>query len=183
MPRPAYRFAILTTRRRFDSASFFFASSSPSSIFFASSISSSGESSGTFPISFKYIRTGSSTPIPSGTDRSICSTSISSSGSASSSSENRSGSISSSFDIFKTSTCFLSRKSYMRSSFSGVSSSPAKASRTSVSSRTFFLLFASSRSFDNFSSNVSVFSSIIPSFPAPDVPRVCLFASASLSQV
>ena len=102
---------VLTTRRRFASASLFLAASSPSSIRFASSISSSVDKSGTFPISLRYIRTGSSRLTPSGTERSIFSISISSSSSRFSS-ENRSSSISrSSAEIRSTSTWLASRKS------------------------------------------------------------------------
>ena len=54
-----------TTRRRLASARRFLAFSSPSSIRLASSISSSGDSRSTLPISFRYIRTGSSMARPS----------------------------------------------------------------------------------------------------------------------
>ena len=79
MPRPTYLFAMLTTSLRFASASLFLALSSPSAIRFARSTSSSAVRSGTLPISFRYILTGSSMLTPSGTDRSIFSTSTSSS--------------------------------------------------------------------------------------------------------
>ena len=68
-----------------------------------SSISSSVDSRGIFPISFKYIRIGSAREIPSGTDKSIGSA-VTSSSSSISSSRNRSGSISSS-SRRSTSTC------------------------------------------------------------------------------
>ena len=99
---------MLTTRRRFASASSFFASSSPSSMRCASSISRSALRSGTLPISFKYIRTGSSTLTPSGTERSIFSTSTSSSSDMIAS---KSTSSSSSELIRNTSMLFASRYS------------------------------------------------------------------------
>src|SRR2546426_372847 len=65
MPRPTYFFAMLTTRRRLASIRRRFASSSPRSIRLASLISSAELSSGTLPISLRYIRTGSSMLTPS----------------------------------------------------------------------------------------------------------------------
>ncbi len=83
MPRPTYFFAIETTSRRFASVSWRFASSpestsrvsaepsrrassSPASMRMASDFSCSMESSGTRPISLRYMRTGSSSERPSG---------------------------------------------------------------------------------------------------------------------
>ena len=60
MPRPTYLLAMDTTRRRLASDRRDFASSSPSAIFCASTISSSPDSKGTLPISFRYTLTGSS---------------------------------------------------------------------------------------------------------------------------
>ena len=118
IPRPTYRLAILTTRRRLASASLFLALSSPSDILLARSISSSALKRGTFPISFKYIRTGSSILIPSGTDRSIFSISTSSSSSARIRSS-ISASRSSSLPIRSTSIFIASRYSYTFSICSG----------------------------------------------------------------
>ena len=59
IPLPTYFLAIDTTKRKLLEIKMFLASSSPSSIRFAISGSSSGFKSGTRPISFKYILTGS----------------------------------------------------------------------------------------------------------------------------
>ena len=91
------------SRRPFSTLIFSIATA-PSSIFWASSISSSAERRGTLPISLRYIRTGSSTLTPSGTERSIFSTSTSSS-----SSSMISSSTSSSLLILSTSIPFCSR--------------------------------------------------------------------------
>ena len=151
---------MLTTRRRLVSASRFFASSSPASIRLANSISSSGDNREIFPISFRYMRTGSSTLMPSGTENSICSRSMSSSNSSSGSS-----SISSSFPIRRISILFASRKSKITSHFSESRLSPEKKSRISCSSRTLFFFLASAKSRCSFSSNPNTFSSICPTFP------------------
>ena len=108
---------------RFFKIAIFSFATAPSSIFWARSISSSALSSGTFPISFKYIRTGSSIETPSGTERSIFSTSISSSSSFNRSSSSTS---SSSSVILKTSILFASRKSRIFSNCSAFSSSSRK---------------------------------------------------------
>ena len=60
MPRPMYFLAMLTTSRRLASVRAFLASSSPCSMSLAYSTSCSARSSATRPISFRYIRTGSS---------------------------------------------------------------------------------------------------------------------------
>ena len=153
---------MLTTRRKFASARRFFASWSPSSIRFASSISSSAESSGTLPISFKYIRTGSSMDTPSGTERSIFSTSISSSSSTSS----RMSSSASSSVILKTSILFASRKSRIFSNLSESSCISAKKSLISWYSNIFFFFFARLNSSFNFSWNFSLAASASALFTA-----------------
>ena len=61
IPRPTYRFAMETTKRKLASAKRCFASRSPFSTAIASSFSSSLVKRGTTPISFKYMRTGSLT--------------------------------------------------------------------------------------------------------------------------
>ena len=66
MPLPTYLFAMLTTSLRLASHKRCLASSSPASILLARLISSSAVSKATLPISFKYIRTGSSTAMPFG---------------------------------------------------------------------------------------------------------------------
>ena len=130
---------MLTTRRRFASASSFFASSSPSSILCASSISLSALKSGTFPISFKYILTGSSMLTPSGTDRSIFSISTSSASSAMITS--MSTSRSSSLLIRNTSILLASRYSNTFSICSASSSISAKKSLISWISSILFFFF------------------------------------------
>ena len=123
MPLPTYLLAILTTRRRLASASLFLAFWSPFSILFASSISSSADRSGTLPISFKYILTGSSMLTPSGIDKSIFSMSISSS------SPRRIGSSSISSSVVRIISILLaSRKSKILSILSGSRSISANAS-------------------------------------------------------
>ena len=71
IPRPTYRLAILTTKRKFASANRDLAISSPCSILFASSISSWALKRLTLPISFKYIRTGSLILTPGGALKSL----------------------------------------------------------------------------------------------------------------
>ena len=140
---------MLTTSRRFASVSFFFAASSPSSTLFASSISSSVLRSGTLPISFKYMRTGSSVLTPSSTSTSSMISTSSSSLRMISSSSPRSRSSSfplSSMPEFTTSMLDFSRYSRIWSILSSVSSKPRNASLISLYSRTFFLVFASSTS-------------------------------------
>ena len=162
IPRPTYLFAMLTTRRRFASARRFLAASSPFSILFASSISSSAERSGTLPISFRYIRTGSSMLTPSGTERSILSSSISSSSSLSMSASSSSRIISSALlsVILSTSTPLASRKSNTFSICSTPSGWSLKKSLISWYSSTFFFFLASSRSSTSFSLNLPIFISI-----------------------
>ena len=87
---------MLTTRRRLASVSFFLAifptltssgvapSALPASILLANIISSSADSRGTRPISFKYMRTGSSILTPSGTVKFTFTVSFSDSSTASS---------------------------------------------------------------------------------------------------
>ena len=76
IPRPVYLLAIETTKRRLASINLCLAYSSPSCFFMARAYSSSAVRRGTVPISFRYILTGSSVPIPS--RRSTASRSISS---------------------------------------------------------------------------------------------------------
>ena len=145
--------AILTVSRRLASESFFFASSSPSSIRFASSISSSELNNGILPISFKYIRTGSSVPTPS--SRSIASRSTSSSSSEKSISLSKSSAAISSVAARRTSIFLRSRYVYTNSSSSGVRVSPAKKSFTSLKSSVLFLLRPISTNFVKRSFNTS----------------------------
>ena len=113
----------------------------PASMFFASSISSSALKRGTLPISFKYIRTGSSMDTPSGTERSIFSTSISTSSKISSSE--------SSSVIRSTSILFASRKSRILSNCSASNCMSAKKSLISWYSNMFFFFLAkANRSFN-----------------------------------
>ena len=117
----------------------------PASMFFASSISSSALKRGTLPISFKYIRTGSSMDTPSGTERSIFSTSISSSSSTSS----KISSSESSSVIRSTSILFASRKSRILSNCSASNCMSAKKSLISWYSNMFFFFLAkANRSFN-----------------------------------
>ena len=152
---------MLTTRRRLASARRFLASSSPCSIRFASSISSSAVRRLTLPISLRYIRTGSSMLTPSGTERSILSSSISSSSSSLSSSASSSSiRLSSLPEIRSTSTPLASRKSYTFSICSTSRGWSLKKSLISWYSSTFFFFFASSRSSTSFSLNLPIFISI-----------------------
>ena len=157
IPRPTYLFAILTTSLKLASAKRFFASSSPSAILFASSISSSALKRGTFPISFKYIRTGSSILMPSGTERSIFSTSTSSSSVITIS---ISSSASSSALIRSTSIPLASRYSKILSICSASSSMSEKKSLISCNSKILFFFFPRATSSFNFSPNFAMFSSI-----------------------
>ena len=115
---------MLTTRRRFASARRFCASSSPASMRLASATSSSAVSRGTRPISLRYMRTGSSMLTPSGTERSI-----------STSSSDLSRSTSSSFELSCESSTIsmprLLKVSYMVSISSGVRSCFCSASMSS----------------------------------------------------
>ena len=156
---------MLTTRRRLASARRCFASRSPISIFFASSISSSAERRGTLPISFKYILTGSSMLMPSGTVRSMSSTSTSSSSVRMISSS----STSSSSVMRSTSTLFCSSVSKILSNCSSSRVRSEKKSLISWYSRTFFFFFATARrSFRRSSNFACTFSSmncsILPMF-------------------
>ena len=148
---------MLTTRRRFASARRFLASSSPSAILLARSTSSSAVRSGTLPISFRYMRTGSSMLIPSGTDRS----SFSMSTSSSSEIMRSTSSISSSSPLMRSTSMLCdSRYSNTFSMWSGSSSISEKKSLISCTSRILFFFFPrETRSF-NFSSNFTMFSSI-----------------------
>ena len=133
---------MLTTSLRLASASFFFASSSPSSILLASSVSSSALKRGTLPISFRYIRTGSSIFMPSGRERSI------------------SFSTSSSVSIFPiTSTPWPSRYSYTLSIWSVSSSISPRLSIISLYSSTPLWLFPRA---------TSSLSLVINKFSSPD---------------
>ena len=162
IPRPTYLLAMLTTRRRFASASSFLASSSPSSIRWASSISRSALKRGTFPISFRYMRTGSSMLTPSGTERSMFSTSTSSSSDRITS---MSMSTSSSLPLIRSTSILLdSRYSNTLSICSALSSMSRKKSLISwISRMLFFFLPRATRSLKR-SKNFCVFSSMCPSF-------------------
>ena len=165
IPRPTYFLAMLTTRRRLASVSCFFASSSPASTRFASSTSCSVVSSGTFPISFRYIRTGSSVLTPSSTSTSsMISTSSSSSRMISSLSRIRSSALSTPTSAFTISIFCFSRYSSTRSILSSVSSSPLKASLISPYCKTFFFVFAKSTSPSNAFVNCSCCNSSILQF-------------------
>ena len=163
---------MLTTRRRFASARRFFASSSPSSILCASLISSSAERSGTLPISFKYMRTGSSMLTPSGTERSMFSISISSSSERSMSSSSRtrrsrSAAFGSSVMSERRSTSMplASRYSNTFSICSASSGISRKKSLISWYSRTLFFFLPYATSSFNFSINFALSKSIdCPSF-------------------
>ena len=144
---------MLTTKRRFASIRRSFADSSPCAFLFANSISSSAVKSGTVPISFKYIRTGSSVPTPS--SKSIESRSTSSSSSEKSISLSKSSAAISSVAARRTSIFLRSRYVYTNSSSSGVKVSPAKKSFTSLKSSVLFLLRPISTNFAKRSFNTS----------------------------
>ena len=132
---------MLTTRRRFASSRRCRASSSPASMRCARATSSSAVRRGTCPISFKYIRTGSSSEIPSGTERSI-STSSSLSGPSSSAASPAAATSST------ISTPSSLKRWYISSISSGDISCFCSASMSSPKSSAppFFLPLASSRS-------------------------------------
>ncbi len=161
---------MLTTSLKLASASLFFALSSPSSICFASSISSSAFSNGTFPISFKYIRTGSSRPMPSGMDKSSFDISIldnSSSRPASSISSTSSSTGSCSLSMAaRISTLVFSSSSKILSNNSPSMEASGNSDKISSYFRVFLFFAAISSKVAIFSLNVVIFSSIFvaPSF-------------------
>ena len=158
---------MLTTRRRFASASFFLASISPCSIRCAKSTSSSAVKSGTFPISFKYIRTGSSMLTPSGIDKSIFSISSSSGTSplaSISKSKSSSASGTSPSGIRSTSTPSDSRNSMTFSVFSSSSTTSFRKLLISESSSTFLFDLASCFNAASFSRNLCSSSAGLSSF-------------------
>ncbi len=121
-----------------------FSASRPASICLARSISCSAVRSGTLPISLRYILTGSSMLIPSGTDRSIFSISTSSSSERTISSSSGMTSSSES-ETLRTSIPEFSNTSRTLSSCSSLRPMSAKKSLISAYSRTFFFFLARAR--------------------------------------
>ena len=177
IPLPTYFFAILTTNLKFDSANFCLASSSPSITFFANSNSSSKLSNGIFPISLKYILTGSSTLIPSKFIVLISSTFMSSTFS------NSSTSGSSSKSSFSTSTPISSNASNTLSICSGfispnsVASSPYVIFPFALAFCTISFTFLVASSFVSLA-GLSVFSFLLLAFKSSIISSLSFFVFA-----